>query len=78
MAKLIVELSENLHIQLKKKAASNSRTIKEIVTSLIQDYLSRTQKGNLKETGFCGVWEDSRSAEEIVKKIKSARKWFKR
>lgn len=78
MAKLIVELPENLHIQLKRKAASNRRTMKKIVTSLIQDYLSRSQKGNLKETGFCGVWEDRRTAEEIVKEIKSERKWFKR
>lgn len=39
MGKLIVEVSEEIHRELKKKAMLEQRTIKEVVTSLVEGYL---------------------------------------
>jgi len=77
MGKLIVELPDEIHEAIKRKAALSNKTIREIVTSLLNDYLSREGKTEkLQETGFCGKWEDERTAEEIISDIKSHRKWF--
>lgn len=77
MGKLIVELPEEIHKELKKKATLGHRTIKEVVTDLVEAYLSQVdEKKSLKETGLCGKWEDTRTAEEIVTDIKSHRNWF--
>jgi plasmid stability protein len=77
MGKLIVELPEEIHKELKKKATLHHRTIKEVVTDLVEEYLShREEKKNLKETGLCGEWEDKRSADAIIADIKSNRNWF--
>ena len=40
MGKLIVELPDELHARLKGQAMSNHQTLKVIVTSLLQHYLS--------------------------------------
>ncbi len=78
MGKLIVELPDEIHEAIKRKAALSSKTMKEIVTTLLNDYLSREEKTEkLQETGFCGKWEDKRTAEEIISDIKSHRKWFR-
>jgi len=78
MGKLIVELTKELHSRLKKQATLSNRTIKDIVTNLITNYLSKSFKAEkVKETGFCGSWEDERTAEEIVLDIRSHRKWFR-
>ena len=77
MGKLIVELPENLHQELKRKATLDHRTIKEVVTDLLQGYLSRTKEfESLKETGLCGTWEDTRTADAIIADIRSHRKWI--
>ncbi len=77
MGKLIVELPEEIHKELKKKATLHHRTIKEVVTDLVEEYLSqKEEKENLKETGLCGEWEDTRSADAIIADIKSHRNWF--
>ena len=77
MAKLIVELPEEIHKELKRKALLHHRTIKEVVTDLLEEFLSRGRKeGNMTETGFCGRWEDKRSAAAIIADIKSHRAWF--
>jgi len=34
------------------------------------------QHEKLKSTGFCGTWEDNRSAEEIIAEIESSRTGF--
>lgn len=79
MAKLIVELSEELHKELKKSATLNHRTIKDVVTDLVEEYISRGErKEDLEETGLCGKWEDTRSAEEIIADIKTHRNWMKK
>ena len=79
MSKLIVELLEEIHKGLKKKAKLHHRTIKQVVTDLVEDYLSREEeKKPLKETGLCGKWEDTLTAGEIVADIKNRRNWFKK
>ncbi len=80
MAKLIVELPEEVHKELKKKATHEHRTIKDVVTDLVEDYLSPRGEdtGKARGTGFCGRWENTRTAEEIITDIKSHRKWFGR
>ncbi len=79
MSKLIVELPEEVHAQLKQKATLNRRTLKDIVTSLVEDFLGNKEiKPGAAETGFCGAWEDKRSADEIIKDLKKSRKWLKR
>src|SRR5208282_765592 len=45
MGKLIVELPGDVHRELKKKAAANNMTLKDIITELIHEYLSATEKG---------------------------------
>ena len=78
MGKLIVELPGDVHRELKKKAAANNMTLKDIITELIHEYLSATEKGPASEdkTCLCGVWDDDRAAEEIIKDIKTHRKWL--
>jgi len=78
MSKLIVELPEDLHQELKKKASSSNKTIKHVVTGLINQYLSAPEKkvAETRETGFCGAWQDERSADDIVADIKKSRHWF--
>ena len=79
MGKLIVELPEEAHRELKKKAAANHKTLKDIVSGLIDEYLFASEKHVfVKKTGLCGSWTDTRRAEEIIREIKTHRKWFMR
>ncbi len=79
MGKLIVELPDEIHGELKKKAAISHKTLKNIITGLIHQYLSASEKKAAKnKTGLCGRWEDERTADEIIKDIKAHRKWFVR
>ena len=79
MGKLIVELPDALHGELKRKAAVSHKTLKDIVTELINGYLHEPEKPvQTKKTGLCGSWDDERSAEEIIKDIKANRRWFAR
>lgn len=79
MGKLIVELSDEVHRELKKKAADNHKTIKDIITGLVDKYLHIAEKQMpVKETRLCGAWNDERTADEIIKDIKSHRKWLTR
>jgi hypothetical protein len=78
MGKLIVELPDEIHGELKKKAAVNHKTLKDIITELIHEYLYTHEKHvpTKKMTGLCGSWDDERTAEEIIRDIKTHRKWF--
>lgn len=79
MGKLIVELPEETHKELKKKAIMHHRTLKEVVTDLVEEYLSEDKgEKNLKETGLCGKWEDTRTPEAIIAEIKRHRNWFEK
>ncbi len=76
MAKLIVEMPDELHAKLKRHAAADRKTLKVIVISLVDQYLRRpptTVSGT--STGLCGAWKEPRSAEEIVSDIRSSRRW---
>jgi len=79
MGKLIVELPDELHTQLKAHAAAGHMTLKVIVTSLLRQYL-RQPRGTRprKATGLCGAWEDRRSPEELVAELRAARRWVVR
>ena len=76
MRKLIVEISDTLHDSLKKTAAMNSVTIKEIVITLIDNFLEKKKSRPVTNTGFCGKWKDERSAKQIINDIKTHRKWM--
>ncbi|MBI2879043.1 MAG: hypothetical protein HYY19_04915 [Candidatus Rokubacteria bacterium] len=80
MAKLIVELPEEVHRELKRKATHEHRTIKGVVTDLVEGYLSLGRDAPTRPagTGLCGRWKDPRTAAEILKDIKSRRRWFRR
>ena len=80
MGKLMVELPNNIHAELKKKAAERHATLKTIITDLIEDYLSASPKEREREkkTGLCGSWDDERSAEEIIRDVRGRRTWFTR
>jgi hypothetical protein len=79
MSKLIVELPDELHGALKKKAVTNNKTIKEVITELVNAYISSSGKNQNKmnKTGICGTWNDERTADEIIKDIKEHRSWFR-
>ena len=76
MAKLIVELPDDVHKELKKVVMLQDRTIKEVVTDLVDGYLLKAkEEKNLDETGLWGKWEDTRSADKIIADIKKHRSW---
>ena len=76
MGKLIVEISDELHDNLKKTAALNGITIKEITIALLDNFLKKQKLPHFSITGFCGKWQDERTAEQIIKDIKAHRKWM--
>lgn len=80
MGKLIVELPDEVHGELKKKAAADRKTLKDIISGLIHEYLYAPKKHvpTIKKTGLCGGWSDERTADEIIKDIKTHRRWFTR
>ncbi len=79
MAKLIVELPDEIHRDLKKTVMLRHQTIREVVMALVSEYLLSTkQKKKIKETGLCGKWEDKRDAESIISDIKAHRTWFQK
>ncbi len=79
MGKLIVELPDSLHIQLKKQAAADQKTLKTIVISLLDSYLHHPlPRSSKRATGLCGAWKDNRSAEAIIAELRSSRRWWTR
>lgn len=76
MGKLIVELPDELHTQLKQHATATHKTLKVIVTSLLAQYIRNPGRPSSKTTtGLCGVWRDQRSAEALIAQLRSARRW---
>ena len=81
MANLQIKgMDDDLYAQLKSLAASENRSISQQVLFLLKLYLAR--KHQLQEARtpaqvlleLSGSWEDDRSAENIVKDLKSGRK----
>jgi hypothetical protein len=78
MAKLIVELPDEIHRELKKTATLRNLTLKEVVTDLVKEYLARAEKSVASAgTGLCGSWEDTRTAAAIIADIRKHRSWLK-
>ena len=76
----IKNIDEGLYEEIKKAASAENRSVSQQVLSLIRDYLAkRKQVSKLKSPAqvlleLSGTWEDERSAEEIVRDIKKARR----
>ncbi len=77
MAKLIVELPDELHAQLKRQAAVDRKTLKVIVLSLLDQYLRHpVLPSSKKTTGLCGVWKGHESAQTLAGELRAARRWW--
>jgi len=81
MANLQIKgIDDGLYAQIKSLAASEKRSVSQQVLFLIKEYLSKKKHiGALKSPAeillaLSGSWEDDRKPEDIVKKIKRARK----
>lgn len=76
----IKNIDEDLYEEIKRAASAENRSVSQQVLTLIRDYLAkRNQVSKLKTPArvlleLSGTWEDERSAEEIVRDIKKARK----
>ncbi len=78
MANLQVKsMDDQLYQSLSKRARMDNRSISQEVTAIIKDFLSKPQKENANATDeflkLAGSWKDKRSAEEIIKDIRSSR-----
>ena len=81
MANLQIKgMDDDLYAQLKSLAASENRSISQQVLFLLKLYLARKHQLQEAKTPaqvlleLSGSWEDDRSAENIVKDLKSGRK----
>lgn len=76
----IKNIDERLYQQLKQLAADENRSVSQQVLFLIRNHLARKRRTYESETAaqtmlaLTGSWEDSRTAEQIVSEIKSARR----
>ena len=76
----IKNMDESLYEEIKRAASAENRSVSQQVLTLIRDYLAkRNQVSKLKSPAqvlleLSGTWEDERSAEEIVRDIKKARR----
>jgi len=76
----IKNIDEGLYEEIKRAASAENRSVSQQVLTLIRDYLAkRNQVSKLKSPAqvlleLSGTWEDERSAEEIVRDIKKARR----
>ena len=80
----IKNMDESLYEEIKRAASAENRSVSQQVLTLIRDYLAkRNQVSKLKSPAqvlleLSGTWEDKRSAEEIVRGIRKARRNSKR
>jgi len=76
----IKNIQDELYEEIKKLAAAENRSVSQQVLFLVKEYLAkRKQLTALKSPAqvlleLSGSWEDEKTAEQIVKEIKSARK----
>jgi len=76
MPKLIVEIPEHTHRALKRRALEEDRTLRSVVSELIEGYLEMSPTpAQSRATGLCGSWRDNREADEIVAEVRAARRW---
>ncbi len=79
MATLQVKgIDDDLYRAVAALAKSDRRSISQQVTMMINDYLARPRETAEMTTAawleLCGSWDDDRSAEEITKQMRAARK----
>lgn len=73
-------IDERLYQQLKRLAANENRSVSQQVLFLIRNHLAQKRRTYESETAaqsllaLAGSWEDTRTAEQIVQDIKSARR----
>ena len=73
-------IDENLYQELKQLAADENRSVSQQVLFLIRNHLARKHTRHQTETAaqalmaLAGSWEDSRTEEQIIQDIKSARR----
>jgi|WetSurMetagenome_2_1015567.scaffolds.fasta_scaffold144378_3 hypothetical protein len=72
------EIDDGLYDILKSVAQKERRSLSQEVVSILESYvrnpLSRISDTTEEFIALCGSWKDSRSAEDIIKDIKSHRK----
>ena len=81
MANLQIKgIDDDIYAELKKLAAAENRSVSQQTLFLIKDYLVKKQPLRTLKTPvqtlleLAGSWEGKESAEEIIAKIKKARK----
>ncbi len=81
MANLQIKgIDERLYQQLKQLAADENRSVSQQVLFLIRNHMAQKRRTYNSETAaqsllaLAGSWEDTRTAEQIVQDIKSARR----
>ncbi len=81
MANLQIKgVDDAIYEELKKLAAAENRSVSQQTLFLIKDYLSKKQRVRTLKTPLqvllelAGSWEGEESAEEIIAKIKKARR----
>jgi len=81
MANLQIKgIDDDIYAELKKLAAAENRSVSQQTLFLIKDYLAKKQPLRTLKTPvqtlleMAGSWEGKESAEEIIAKIKKARK----
>ena len=70
-------IEDDLYEALGRRAAMDNRSISQEVITIIKDFLSKpaaTSAPDAEVLKLAGSWSDDRSAKEIVKEIRSARK----
>lgn len=76
----IKNIDEQLYEQIKRLAAGENRSVSQQVLFLIRKHLARRGRLHTEETAaqvlldLAGSWEDSRTAEQIVSDLKTARR----
>ena len=85
MANLQIKgIDDDLYAQIKALAASENRSVSQQVLFLIKTYLAHKHQLHNSKTPaqilleLSGSWQDSRSPEQIVKELKTARKRSKK
>lgn len=73
-------IDDDLYSDLKKLAESENRSVSQQVVHLLRIYLSKKEQMELSKSSgqilveLSGSWKDDRSAEEIIKELRKARK----
>ena len=76
----IKNIQDELYEEIKKLAAAENRSISQQVLFLVREYLAKRKHLSAAKSPaqvlleLSGSWEDDKTAEQIVKEVKSARK----